>query len=80
MILFKLFKIKNILFGITFHSPLQRIGSSWELSLPLRLAKTTNTVGKGRAVVSAYVLEIPFVSIIVQNIKRKISLVDDIQR
>jgi hypothetical protein len=76
----KLFKIKNTLFGVEFNYPLRKMGKSWELVFSVRSAKTVNTVGKGRAVVSAYVLEFPFISIIVQNIKKKVSLVDDIQR
>lgn len=64
--------------GIYFRKPFQKIGKSWEFVLSCKVTKSYNTVNKGRAAVNAYVIDIPFISIIVQDIKKRISLVKNI--
>jgi hypothetical protein len=74
----KFIKLKNTLLAFQFHSPMQKIGKHWQFSFNCNLTKTDNTVGKGRANIVTYVLDLPFMSFMLQKTIQRMSLVKDI--
>ena len=72
----KFIKLKNILIGIQFKNPLQKIGKHWQFSFNCNLTKTNNTVAKGRANIITYVLDLPGLSLLIQKTKQRMRLVD----
>jgi hypothetical protein len=68
----------NILYGVFFHSPFQRLENSWEFNLSNKILKTDIKVCRGRARVISYMIETPVVSFLVQKTIERLSLVKNI--
>lgn len=73
----KFIKLKNILIGIHFENPIQKIGKHWQFNFSCNLTKTNITVGKGRAQIISYIIALPGVSVLIQKTKRRIVLVEN---